>query len=208
MPDCDDILSADQMKKHYGTLYEKTLLSAVWATLYNAELIRSNMLRFDSSIYIGEDMLFKQSYFAVDFRIAVVNEPLYHYYCDEKTSLTRRIDSQKTVFAKRLFDESVAFMKQLHIFDETFTSVAKMHLKNCFILIESIFSKDDALANISKKDYVKDIVFCEQTQSALKCNSDGDKELLIYKMVLKTKCLWIIKLFTFMRIKLKKMLRG
>ena len=208
LPDCSDILSGEQIKKNYGSLYEKTLLSAVWATLYDLDIIRSNMLKFDTSLYIGEDMLFKQSYLAVDSRIAVVNEPLYHYYCDEKASLTRRIDPQKTIFAKRIFDESVAFMEQLHICDETFTSVSKMHLKHCFILIESIFSKDSALADISKKDYVKDVVFCEQTQSALTCKNDGDKELLIYKLVLKTKCLWIIKLFTFMRLKLKKKLRG
>ncbi len=208
LPDCEDILSEEQVKRYYGGLYEKTLLSAVWATLYCTELIQKNMLRFATDIYIGEDMLFKQSYLALDSHIAVVNEPLYHYYCDEKASLTRRIDPKKVEFAKRIFDESVAFSNRLQVGTEMFSSIAKMHLKNCFILLESVFAADNAMEKLDKKAYMKEIVLCKQTQDALKCNSGGDKELLIYKPILKTRCLWFIKLFTFMRYKVKKMLRG
>jgi len=57
-------------------LYETGFLNMPWNKLFKRELIKN---RFDTSLSLGEDLLFNLSYMKKIKNIAVIDEPLYYY---------------------------------------------------------------------------------------------------------------------------------
>lgn len=81
-----------------GRLYMNARLGAVWAMLFETEVLRRSGLVFDESLVMGEDLVFVFRYAHLLFRqrpgsgFQLLEEPLYFYDNDEKEgSLSRRL---------------------------------------------------------------------------------------------------------------------
>lgn len=75
VPQCG-IYSLKGSPEEFLRLYETGFLNMPWNKLFKRELIKN---RFDTSISLGEDLLFNLSYMKDVKNIAVIEEPLYYY---------------------------------------------------------------------------------------------------------------------------------
>ncbi|MBY3623488.1 glycosyltransferase family 2 protein [Acinetobacter sp. CUI P1] len=206
-PNCDHILCESDFNREFGQLYSKTLNVSVCAKLYNLSIIVENNIKFNEDTYLGEDMLFNFEYFRFTKIISVVNKGFYHYVCDESSSLTSKYDLDKFQFNKMLFESSIRFSEEMEIGKDSNSVISKIYLRGCFRNIESVFSSNCKLTSAEKKMYIKRIINDESTKKALKARSN-DYEYVIYKSVLSLKIVSFVKLFSYIRLEIKKKVRG
>ena len=74
-------------------LYHRTLLQQLWNKMFRADIVRSNGIRFDESISIGEDTRFILDYIRLSGvrTFARIDNSLYHYMRDQDGSLMYRV---------------------------------------------------------------------------------------------------------------------
>lgn len=87
-------------------LYEQSFLNMPWNKLYRRELTG----RFDSSLSLGEDLLFNLEYMRNCGKIAVLVEPLCYYIQEQqKTTLSSRKRRDRLALARRVCEETESF---------------------------------------------------------------------------------------------------
>lgn len=87
-------------------LYEKSFLNMPWNKLYK----RSLMGRFDTSLSLGEDLLFNLDYMRRCRKVAVLSEPLCCYVQEEqKVTLSSEKRSDRLALARRVCEETERF---------------------------------------------------------------------------------------------------
>lgn len=107
--------------KHDGTvflkLYQDGYLNMPWNKLFRKELAGS----FDTTLSLGEDLLFNMDYLEQCERITVIADPLYHYVQEEKgnTLSTKKRDNKLEIASRimgrvQAYYESVTGETELH----------------------------------------------------------------------------------------------
>lgn len=208
LPDCKNIDDNGAFDLSFGLLYEKTLLVAPWAKLYKLSTIKNYSIEFNDKIYFGEDMLFNQDYLRKRRKLVIVNEGLYHYICKNNVSLTKKIDYNKYKINQILFSKSKQFLDDLNIYENNIQYVSKLYLRSCFINIESIYSDENELSREEIREYINRIITAKETQLALKISKSNDIEYILYRKILSTANIPVIKCFAYIRLKFKTILRS
>ncbi|MBS6396811.1 MAG: glycosyltransferase [Clostridiales bacterium] len=91
-------------------LYEKSYLNMPWNKLFR----RSRIGRFDTSLSLGEDLLFNLEYMRKCSRIAVLAEPLCYYIQEEsRVTLSSRKRRNRMELAARVCEETERFYKEM-----------------------------------------------------------------------------------------------
>ncbi len=81
------------LKEKLEELFQNTLLQQLWNKSFRTEVIRTEKLRFDESISIGEDLRFILAYLEKSGleQVSLINECKYHYMRDQEGSLMYQI---------------------------------------------------------------------------------------------------------------------
>lgn len=91
-------------------LYQDGFLNMPWNKLFKKELA----VRFDTSLSLGEDLLFNMDYLERCQKIAVIREPLYHYIQEEKgNTLSSKKRDNKLEIASRVCERVQAYYETL-----------------------------------------------------------------------------------------------
>jgi glycosyltransferase involved in cell wall biosynthesis len=99
------------MKATLTSLYHGRLLQQIWNKLFIADIIRTNHVRFDPNIRIGEDFHFLLTYlehFPHD-QLTLINRPLYHYIRSGTDSLMFQMNASD-------FADSMTNLERLYTF--------------------------------------------------------------------------------------------
>ena len=105
-------LSADE---DFRRLYFQGFFNMPWNKLYKKELIREG---FPTELNLGEDLLFNFAYVKGIERITAISHPVCNYIQDDRgTTLSTKKRMDKIPIALRLFSETEAFFKELHMDD-------------------------------------------------------------------------------------------
>lgn len=90
-------------------LYEKSYLNMPWNKLFRREWLG----RFDTSISLGEDLLFNLDYLRKCRRVSVLAEPLCYYIQEEKKlTLSSQKRQNRMELARQICQETEAFYEQ------------------------------------------------------------------------------------------------
>lgn len=99
----------------FRRLYLQGFFNMPWNKLYKKELIKEG---FPIELNLGEDLLFNFSYMKGVNRITVISHPVCNYIQDDRgTTLSTKKRMDKIPIALRLFSETEAFFKELHMDD-------------------------------------------------------------------------------------------
>ncbi len=81
------------LRKNLKNIQDRTLLQQLWNKVFRGDIIRSNNVRFDESISIGEDLRFILDYIRLGDvqEVTLIDKPLYHYMRDQAGSLMYRV---------------------------------------------------------------------------------------------------------------------
>ena len=78
-------------KEDVLTLYKAKILNPPYCKLYKSNIIKSNNIKFDKNISIGEDLLFNIEYIKnINKNIVILNENLYNYEKIQGNSLSQK----------------------------------------------------------------------------------------------------------------------
>lgn len=110
-PDLTDAYATLELKDTLIPLYHAGLLLQIWNKLFIADIIRTNQIRFDPSIRIGEDFRFLLSYLEhfPSRKLTLIHQPLYHYIRCSKDSLMFHMDATN-------FSDNMVNLERLYIF--------------------------------------------------------------------------------------------
>ena len=72
--------------------FDNSLIYSVWNKIYKRNLILNNNIKFKKNYKFNEDIIFCMEYLEFAKTIANINKPLYNYYCDISTSLSKTFD--------------------------------------------------------------------------------------------------------------------
>jgi len=90
-------------------IYDQTLLQQLWNKVFLADVIKTNNIRFDESISIGEDFRFILDYikYANLDKVVFIKRTLYHYMRDQEGSLMFHVGYESV-------DEQVINLEKLY----------------------------------------------------------------------------------------------
>lgn len=95
--------------EEFLSLYEKSFLNMPWNKLYKKELAG----RFDTSLSLGEDLLFNLDYLRRCQRIAVLSEALCYYIQEEqKVTLSSKKRRDRQMLSRRICQEAEGFYEE------------------------------------------------------------------------------------------------
>lgn len=63
-------------------------LNGPWRMCYSAEIIKSNNIRFDKELKVGEDTIFTNEYLSYSSKLGIVNENLYYLHNNEGSTIS------------------------------------------------------------------------------------------------------------------------
>ena len=109
-----------------------------WAKIYNRDIIRKNVLRYDETIHVSEDRLFLLTYLSViSGNVLFTTEPVYYYYQRDDSVMG---NLQKD-FNPKVYTEIIAMGKAYRLFkDRLFSAnVIKRARKEILISGDTIF---------------------------------------------------------------------
>lgn len=91
------------------SLYERSFLNMPWNKLYRRELLG----RFDTSLSLGEDLLFNLDYLRRCHKVAVLAKPLCYYIQEEKkVTLSSKKREDRLLLARRICRETEDFYQE------------------------------------------------------------------------------------------------
>lgn len=100
------VLKLRESSEDFLALYESGFLNMPWNKLYR----KSYLGRFDTSLSLGEDLLFNLEYMGKCDRIAVLSDPLCYYIQEMgKTTLSSRKRKDRLALARRVCEETERF---------------------------------------------------------------------------------------------------
>ena len=202
LPDCGDLLSENDYGKHFGNLYEKTLLTSVCAKLYPSAILRKNRLVMKDGMQFAEDVFFNLEYQTYVSKIAVVNQPLYTYNCMvRKDSLSKQIPSGRCQTAAEAYKKAEKLLRKKGGQKADFGPLQKVFYKDCLNYLESIPLR-------KRPQKAKEILRLKDVQLILDSGRNHGLETSLYRFCFKGKLPWRLCLMASCRRFAKRILRG
>lgn len=109
-PSMTGIYETGDYEKTFLKLYQEGFLNMPWNKLFRRKLAGS----FDTSLSLGEDLLFNMDYLEKCEKVAVIPDALINYIQEEKgNTLSTKKRSNKLELAKRVFDRVQAYYEKI-----------------------------------------------------------------------------------------------
>lgn len=207
LPNINHVNDQVEFGKIYGKLVDNKIMLSLWGKLYSIENIRMNNIKFNNNIYIGEDLLFNNTYFQYYYKFGVSNHSNYHYTVSNPYSLTKTIDNNRKENAEFLFRSSIEFITKMSIYEYCIINICKYYFKSCMINIENAIEMHHKGTKDSINSYIMSIISTEETNYALKISGGADIEYFIYRSILLTRNVFIVKIFVKIRLLFKRLVR-
>ncbi len=138
-------------KDNYFCLYKNGYSHSLWNKIYSSKIIRDNSIRFDNSVYNGEDVLFNIEYFRCCDSIIYIPEALYNMNQTDG-SLSRKYDPHYYDIIKRLYYPRLTVLgeKDLPLFyDESF-----YRFYNCIEIVNDSRNKETEKEKLDYCNYI------------------------------------------------------
>lgn len=122
--------------------------------VYRNSIIKSNNIKFDEEISIGEDLLFNIEYFINSKKIYILNKKLYHYEISNNNSLTRKYKKDKY---EQLMYVNNRIEKITHSLESTKIkeAISYIKLKSICSCILELFHENCSVSTKEKVDFIK-----------------------------------------------------
>ena len=206
IPKSKAIFEFADFKSQFAYLYESFIINSVCCKLYNLELINRANLKFPNDISVGEDLIFNLEYLRHSYAMSFVSEPLYHYRnVSDSNSLTHKFDEKKIYYLDIEFYKTKEFCHDMKL-DQFMYLVSMIYLKGCLLIIEQFIKSTNKEKRLSQ--FVKKILKSPNMSEVLSYKCKKSLEYFIYKCCFKTKSVLVIVLLVYIRIIIKKILRG
>ncbi|NLM22108.1 MAG: hypothetical protein GX207_10265, partial [Peptococcaceae bacterium] len=190
----------DGWEKYFNILYRGYFLFNLWNKIFRRSIIETYNIRFNESMSLGEDLLFNLDYFRYCDQIASCADILYYYNIENPNSLTQRFLLNKPEIDRLIFSESQKFCDDLGILSRS--SIYLIYFKSCFTSFEKmLLSKKFSRAQ--EKNYINDILTAKETLQSLKADIKLSKEALLYKFLLQSGNISLIKFSAMIRAMIK-----
>lgn len=150
--------------------YDFLCVCGIWCKLYRSSIIREHQIRFDTSLSLGEDMLFMCDYLRKTNKVFFSNKVYYHYYRGNEESLFSRYSPNLFEINIKLYDEMLSLMQSLGC---ELQAVHRMEALYGRILISCIYheymfcskstpaSRRKVIRKVAKNPYVRRYAFHE-----------------------------------------------
>jgi len=126
-------------RDHFIYLSSMYLLNTPCCKLYNLDVIKANKIFFDTSLSLGEDLIFNLNYMQYIDKIIVDMQKLYYYRKDDNLSLSTSYNAKMFDIQLLLYDSFTKFFiktkmqqEELCIFDSFRFSTLKIIVENEF----------------------------------------------------------------------------
>ncbi len=166
--DCPKIEKLYDLESIYTYLDKIGLLHPPCAKLYSGTFIRNNVIKFDESLALGEDLCFNLDYLHHVESAAIVNSPLY-YYRDTPGSLTKKIRADYADIQMYLIDRKLQFISQ-HGLKFSYQKQAPGMVRDMFLsLCRSNADKINKIESINRIKNHRLMQLCKKTSSLSDC---------------------------------------
>lgn len=200
------ISNKEQLKEFFNDLYLRNYFHLVWNKIYSFRIIQENYLRFPVNINNGEDLIFNLSYIPHVNRIQIYEDVLYHYISNDSIQSLTTLSNKNVI---DLFENKVYLYQAIHSFLLNSLSMKENELNRCAdsdIFLRDCFQIIDVSQKVEKT--LNTILNHNATQTALKYKGCGKIEFLLYRNVLRLENSKLISMVSYLRIFVKKFLRG
>ena len=178
------------LKRHYAsTLAWLKIFNFVTNKFYDNEKIKTNNIRFDEDINIGEDLKFNLDYLdCCEGYIGMINKPLYHYIKRNEDSLSLTfhegdIEDTKTIYRRFLDWES----KQNGVTQDNLLVIKSIYLTDWISRMTTMHDHfEDAEGLKAAKNKIDSEISSEEFQSILNEVHKAGKISTIRYLALKT----------------------
>ncbi len=202
LPNCGNITSRAEYGANFGQLYEKTLLTSVWAKLYKSEVLVRHKIALVGGMHFAEDVFFNLDYQQYVRNIAIVNKPLYIYnHIAQKNSLSKNIPRNRCQIAETAFCKAVHLLKERGGPEADFSPVVNVFYKDCLNYLETFRGKKRWIR-------AKEVLGFPSLQMALKNDDSRRADMSLYRFCMKRKNPLGVFLLVSVRKLMKRILRG
>lgn len=155
-----------EISEIFDTLYARGLCHSVCAKIYKRNIIAQQ--RFDSRVYMGEDLLFNLEYLEkVKQSATIVSYYGYHYNLDNDSSAIHTFKDDLFEQQVYLYKKTLQFLKKMVISVDVF-KINKMLLDNAMGYLQKLYFSQN------KRKYKRKYAFsCLNNEYLQQCYSDG-----------------------------------
>lgn len=202
LPECGDLTDQEKLGKHFGRLYETTLLTSVWAKMYRKQALERHTPVFREDLSLGEDALFNLKFLKDCGNIAVENSALYVYNQRAGSgSLTKDDGKTRLALSENMLSAAEELTRKKGIYLQARERLWKVYYKDCMNYLERFpFSE--------RKKYAGELLKRDVLRGVLREDSSKEKDMILYRFFLKSRSKFLVSLFAEMRKTAKKVLRG
>lgn len=171
--------------KEFFELYEKNLFNYPWNKIFDKNIILKNNIRFDTTLSLGEDMLFNLEYLSyIKEDIVIINKDLYNYVLKESESLDNKFYPNLYDIYNYLFDNLYKHMESLNV---DLKKYENKYWISYFYLLEKVLKntldKKNNLSILEKIKYNSNIVKSERFKKSIKFLNNENCNHLYLKLL-------------------------
>lgn len=163
-----NITYINQKNFDYYELYKNTMMHPVWGKCYKLDIIRSNNIRFNTSISWGEDTMFVLDFVMCANSLSVIDSINYCYIVYDRDSLSKKLryDLIESITLSREY----CYISITKLRPELKEKLTNIYLNTiywlCIDILEKVFTKDEInnrekiklLKHYSNNQYIKNIL--------------------------------------------------
>lgn len=150
------------MYRECPQLFQDYLINSPWNKLFKREFIST---LYDSTLSLGEDLLFNLEYFRNIQTVSFIKDSLY-YYVIQESGLARRFRREQLQVAERIYEESLRFIQENNMGKAAEADVATIFMRRIFYGSYELFVCKE-LTTKEKKDMVSYWMNRESIHNAL-----------------------------------------
>ena len=202
LPECGDLTDQETLGKHFGRLYETTLLTSVWAKMYRKQALERYTQVFREDLSLGEDALFNLKFLKDCGNIAVENSALYIYNQRAGSgSLTKDDGKTRLALSENVLNMAEELTREKEIYPQARERLWKVYYKDCMNYLERFpFSE--------RKKYAVELLNRKVLIRVLKTEKSKNADMRLYHFFLGSRNKFLICVFAELRKTAKKALRG
>lgn len=179
-------------KDNFITICKYGLINTPCCKLFSTKILKENNITFDTSLSLGEDLLFNLDYFNYIDKINIIDKDLYFYRRSETNTLSSSYESNMKSIQLRLFDTFTNYFKdkisnkeQYILYDSYRFGIIMLIVHNEFKNKKVSFTK--RLSNTKKilkeKDLIERLNTIKYPPRKLDYTLISHRLILVYKVI-------------------------
>lgn len=150
----------EEFMKFFSELFKKNLINSPCNKLYDANIVKNHMIKFDTDIRQGEDLLFNIKYLQFCSEINIINNSLYLYIkTNNSTSLTKKYKVHYFDNRLKILNElSKLVTKYQNIVPENKELIYEVSTDYLVLSLSNIYNYDSRRSWKKKKKEINNII--------------------------------------------------